>query len=112
MSNNNRFSSSKKVKISLKSVGCCFYCGCSLAGFAAGEVHNASSYDHLIPKIMFGGNTIDNLVLSCKSCNYLKSGRTYEQFKEFIGFVPFGESIGVLPYSIPNLPSVEEFFIT
>ena len=57
-----------------KSDGCCFYCGVSLD-------EDSCTIDHIIPKILGGGNDFDNLAISCKSCNSSKGGKDIGDFK-------------------------------
>jgi uncharacterized phage protein (TIGR02220 family)/predicted phage replisome organizer len=49
--------------------GACVYCGSS----------KDLCIDHLVPIKLGGDNAIDNLVLSCKTCNCGKSGRLLEE---------------------------------
>jgi 5-methylcytosine-specific restriction endonuclease McrA len=55
----------------------CSYCGIPT------EEYNRTR-DHVIPLSMGGTNTLDNLVLACKSCNGLKGNLTVE---EFLGYL-------------------------
>jgi hypothetical protein len=47
----------------------CIYCGGS-----------PQVVDHVVPVILGGPNYLDNLVLSCRSCNALKSGALDEEW--------------------------------
>jgi len=55
----------------------CRYCGL-LTHYDdwAGEI---PTLDHVTPKKQGGLDTIENLVLACRDCNYRKKGRTPEQ---------------------------------
>ncbi len=50
----------------------CQYCGLELA---ASEL----TIDHIVPKVLGGGNDWTNVATSCKSCNIRKGGRTPRQ---------------------------------
>ena len=36
--------------------------------------------DHLLPKSRGGKDSLDNLVIACRSCNMKKASATYEEF--------------------------------
>lgn len=59
----------------------CRYCG--KPGLSENRVHEGAHWfltiDHIIPLCQGGTNGIDNLVVSCRSCNRLKGDRTLEQ---------------------------------
>ena len=44
----------------------CFYCTAPLS-------KETATVDHVVPKSLGGGNNVNNLVVSCKSCNLLKA---------------------------------------
>ena len=52
-------------KILVKNENTCVYCGCQ----------DNLEWEHLIPRSIGGSNNIDNLVLSCKSCNLRKGAK-------------------------------------
>ena len=49
--------------------GVCYYCGQDLRNTFS--VFWSFECDHVIPKLQGGQTTLDNLVLSCRSCNNL-----------------------------------------
>lgn len=55
---------------------CCKYCEQPLLGTPLPE----PQVDHVIPSSRGGDNTIDNKVLSCRSCNSSKNARTPEEW--------------------------------
>lgn len=54
----------------------CFYCKCQLDFLA----DSGPEADHKIPRSRGGSNHLDNLVLSCRSCNTKKGARTTEEY--------------------------------
>lgn len=67
-------SKSKRLKVIEKSKGKCVYCGVLV------DVDDRCM-DHVIPRIDGGSNQIENLVLSCRSCNSIKSINSVEHFR-------------------------------
>lgn len=57
--------------------GHCAYCGCKLE-------YKDMQVDHVYPKYLGGQDNIDNLVPSCRQCNFYKSTNTIEQFRNNI----------------------------
>lgn len=69
---------SNRPKVYDRDKGICRYCGA--------QQHTEYSVDHVIPKSQGGLSHIDNLVLSCKSCNSKKGKRTpKEAGMKFVG---------------------------
>lgn len=63
----------EEVRALLREAGrVCFYCRCALKKFHA---------DHFIPLARGGSNTIENIRLSCPSCNYSKGARLPWEWK-------------------------------
>jgi len=48
----------------------CEYCGCNF--FSSTNNYDSIQRDHLIPIMAGGTDTFNNLVLSCKTCNFIK----------------------------------------
>lgn len=62
----------------------CQYCGYNLLSCTEFLELNI---DHIKPWVAMGGNSMDNLVVSCKECNLIASDKWFEDFegkKEFI----------------------------
>ena len=74
----------------------CGYCGCNLVPFGEDDKYcyltNGkwvlvdgffwSYLDHKIPVARGGNNDIENMVLSCRSCNRRKGKKTAEEFSK------------------------------
>ena len=61
----------------------CYYCGAS--PFRTAKKGNDSLLYNGIDRVDNSiGHTIDNVVACCKWCNYAKSGRTIEEFKQWV----------------------------
>ncbi len=43
-----------------------------------------ATIDHVIPQLMGGGNTVDNLVACCVDCNGLKDSLTISQYRKVV----------------------------
>ena len=56
-----------------RDLGRCRFCGTQTGG------RWRPTIDHLIPKVIGGGNNIDNLVVACFRCNQQKRGRTPDE---------------------------------
>lgn len=67
-------SKTKRLKVVEKAKGRCVYCGVLV------DVGDRCM-DHVIPRIDGGSNQIENLVLSCRSCNSIKSTNSVEHFR-------------------------------
>lgn len=64
----------KKIhRIYLRERGRCFWCGMELSPSQTGKKCLRPTKDHLLPSSRGGGNSIWNLVLSCRKCNWKKS---------------------------------------
>lgn len=61
--------------------GCCAYCGEEFKDIKDMQV------DHLHPVYLGGTNDIDNLMPSCRMCNFYKSTYTLEKFREQLGLL-------------------------
>lgn len=61
----------QEAKMGIESNFKCQYCGKDLLE----SVDNYKEWqaDHLIPQSLNGGNEVENLVLSCRTCNFIKS---------------------------------------
>jgi 5-methylcytosine-specific restriction endonuclease McrA len=59
-----------------KQEGFCFYCGELLYVSFDREVH----VDHMIPLSRGGSNSIENIVLSCATCNLEKNTKTSDEY--------------------------------
>lgn len=62
----------------LFSAGVCVYCGAA----------DASTLDHLIPRLRGGEDAADNLVAACRSCNSSKGGRDVLEWATARGELP------------------------
>jgi 5-methylcytosine-specific restriction endonuclease McrA len=62
----------KRIKL-LESNPHCYYCDCEVT-------LESSTVDHIIPRSKKGGNSMDNLVLSCYTCNHRKGTKTAAEF--------------------------------
>lgn len=73
-----------KAMAHAKTEGRCWYCGRYLTLFPKRD--NTFTVDHIHP-VSKGGLRIveENLAPCCHSCNQLKSDRTIEQFRNFLG---------------------------
>ena len=60
--------------------GHCAYCGCEL-DYKDMQIDHFSSVFGAESKGMMPDNTIDNLMPSCRMCNYYKGSCTLEQFR-------------------------------
>jgi 5-methylcytosine-specific restriction endonuclease McrA len=59
-----------------KQEGFCYYCGELLYASFDKEVH----VDHMIPLSRGGSNSIENIVLSCATCNLEKNTKTSDEY--------------------------------
>jgi 5-methylcytosine-specific restriction endonuclease McrA len=62
--------------------GFCFYCGELLYASFNKDIH----VDHMIPLSRGGSNTIENIVISCATCNLRKGTKTSEEFTRSLSF--------------------------
>jgi len=65
---------SKKNRVMDKTNSCCWYCGIKLRP-------KIVTIDHIIPISKGGKSEIDNLVASCKNCNFEKGSLTVEMYR-------------------------------
>lgn len=72
----------------------CQYCGRGPSDFNSRE---ELTRDHIVPKKRGGGNTWENMVTSCSSCNHKKSDLTLDQ-------------VGFILKSQPYAPTMFEIF--
>jgi len=70
-----------RIKIWTKTEGRCAYCGKFLK---PNKQWNSFEIDHMHPRIQGGSNDKNNLIASCVRCNHKKSGRTVEEYKEYL----------------------------
>jgi 5-methylcytosine-specific restriction endonuclease McrA len=61
---------SKRLKVFAKTDGICFYC----------QISEATTIDHMIPKVKGGSNRIDNLIGACYGCNQEKGALTCDEY--------------------------------
>ncbi len=81
----------------------CQYCG---KRFPNSEL----SFDHVIPKCQGGGNSWDNIVLSCVGCNQKKGGRTPEEAGMKLIRQPMKPGLEILGANHHRIRSWEIFF--
>lgn len=79
------FSRSKKARVSVKSLGRCWYCGCGLIDTPTYHPLQLT-LDHLIPRSVGGTNEDENLVFACRRCNCRKLGRNLEEYRYLCAF--------------------------
>ena len=72
-----KYSKSLIKKVYSDSNGNCFYCGCS-------HVENIMEIDHFRSFSKSKDGTIENFVLSCKSCNRIKRDNSIEEFRAIL----------------------------
>jgi 5-methylcytosine-specific restriction endonuclease McrA len=78
-------SKTEREAIYNKTDGHCAYCGEAIELKAMQADHVAPiEFDGLIEKYGNDPNNIDNLLPSCRSCNYIKSSMTLEKFRQRI----------------------------
>lgn len=81
----------------------CQYCG---KRFKKDEL----SFDHVTPKCQGGGNTWDNIVVSCFGCNQKKGGRTPEEADMKLIRQPMRPGLEILGQNHYKIKSWEIFF--
>ena len=96
--------SKRKIQECIDRVGpFCNYCGVPIT------IDNIS-IDHLYPRYMFQSaneaNKIDNLVLSCRTCNSSKGMKTLEEWRLHLGL----KRIGIIGLTKENRKAVEEYY--
>lgn len=57
--------------------GHCGYCGRAIE-------YKAMQVDHIFPKCCRGGDTIENLMPTCRRCNHYKRANTLENFRNLM----------------------------
>ncbi len=62
------------VNIFIHQSGKCFYCGEQLMSSREGH------FDHIIPLVRGGSDSADNIVFSCRPCNWSKHDRTLDEW--------------------------------
>ena len=75
MSNGNNFSAGKRLRVSQKTYGQCWYCGTHFA-------LDRMTVDHINPRMRGGHHNMDNLVPCYRSCNCSKRTRSLEEFRD------------------------------
>lgn len=70
----------KKTRLAIyaKCQGHCAYCGCELE-------YKDMQVEHVVPLHIGGTDTPENMLPSCRSCNYYKSTLGIEDFREWLG---------------------------
>lgn len=79
-----KLSKTERMAVYQKTKGHCAYCGCVLE-FGAMQV------DHVVPLEGWserGGDTLDNMLPACRSCNHYKSRSTLDGFRRMIENMP------------------------
>jgi hypothetical protein len=86
----------------------CHYCGIDLVVIPLGASYDGRegallvprerTVDHKLPRILGGGDEIENLVLACRRCNSRKGTRSYDWFMAYV--VPGLRAAG-LPDPVP-----------
>ena len=71
-----RISTKRFNAIHRKTNGHCAYCGILL--------DSEICIDHIIPRSRNGKDTVENLLLCCRSCNSRKKNRTLEEYRSFL----------------------------
>lgn len=96
----------------------CAYCGKRI-NFGRINCKYQFAVDHVIPKVKGGTNDINNLLLSCSSCNTSKGKKSLEEFRYSFTFKLYGipkfswEQIMYLKEKVPleNIfPPLEKFY--
>ena len=64
-----------RTKVYQKTNGHCAYCGCFLK-------YKDMRVDHVVAIKRGGKDTINNMLLSCRQCNYCKGTLTLEDFRK------------------------------
>lgn len=79
-----KLSKTERMAVYQKTKGHCAYCGCVLE-FSAMQV------DHVVPLDGWserGGDTLDNMLPACRSCNHYKSRSTLDGFRRMLENMP------------------------
>jgi 5-methylcytosine-specific restriction endonuclease McrA len=71
-------SASRKALVK-KSKGRCAYCN-RLIGLKREGKRQRMTIDHIVPRSKGGTNTADNLVASCRDCNFKKGDKMPDEF--------------------------------
>lgn len=91
--NRKKLNQEERKKIYSKCNGHCAYCGCDLE-------YKDMQADHVIPLYRGGADTIDNMLPTCRSCNYYKSTRTAEEFRTYLSGIPQRLHRDSIPYQV------------
>ena len=84
MNQRRRLTKAERLTVYNKTGGHCAYCGCELR-FADMQV------DHVVPINGWseqGGDTLDNMLPACQSCNHYKSRSTLDGFRKMVENMP------------------------
>jgi hypothetical protein len=76
-----RLSSMDRNKVYKKFGGHCAYCGKELK-------FREMQADHKTPLYRGGEDTLENMYPACRSCNFYKSTRTIDEFREYLQGIP------------------------
>lgn len=79
----------------------CRYCDCQVS-FKDRKGPKGGTYDHVLPLSLGGRETVDNLVVCCRTCNNRKGARTPEQAG--MTLLPRRNLDGITPKSRPPVP--------
>jgi 5-methylcytosine-specific restriction endonuclease McrA len=63
-----------------KTLGQCAYCACIINPLQDRNYH----FDHIEPQINNGSNDVDNLMLSCKTCNTQKGKKSISEYRKYL----------------------------
>lgn len=73
----------------------CCYCNCQLVLPKSGQTtpfpDNMRTRDHIIPKILGGKTTYDNLVISCYKCNMEKGRLLHSEYQAVLAYRKYGD---------------------
>ncbi len=70
-----RWTQNQRIKVYNKTNGRCAYCGCELN-------FNEMVLDHVVSLHNCGKDEIENLIASCRECNYYKAGCNPDGFRK------------------------------
>jgi 5-methylcytosine-specific restriction endonuclease McrA len=76
------FSQRTKDEVYSRSDGFCAYCSTEL-DYNLLSKPSGPNIDHLIPVSRGGDDSLENLALACRNCNYRKGVRTAEEFARY-----------------------------
>lgn len=78
MTKRKQLTKAQRQQIWQKLNGHCAYCGCELP-------IDKMAVDHVISLHIGGADKMENMLPSCRSCNYYKGTLTLEMFREAVG---------------------------